>query len=181
MMVDKLLILKFKRGSRDALRQIYDKYHSELLKLAVCLTGERNIAEDIVQEVFCAFAQSAGRIGLSGSLKGYLVTSTVNRVRNYLRDRTRRAEQGLDEASVMPSGQRRPEQWAILSEQLGCLAEAMTVLPYEQREVLMLKMQSGMTFHKIANLQNSLVSTVQGRYRYGIEKLRKHLNGELSK
>jgi RNA polymerase sigma-70 factor (ECF subfamily) len=180
-MMDKLLIWKFNRGSRDALRQIYDKYHSELLKLAVCLTGESNTAQDIVQDVFCAFAQSAGRIGLSGSLKGYLVTSTVNRVRNFRRDRNRRAGQGLDEASVMPSGQRRPEQWAVLSEQLERLSEATAELPYEQREVVMLKIQSGMTFRKIAHLQNSLVSTVQGRYRYGIEKLRKHLNGELSK
>jgi RNA polymerase sigma-70 factor (ECF subfamily) len=181
MMVDKLLIWRFNRGSRDALRQIYDKYHSELLKLAVCLMGESNTAEDIVHDVFCAFAQSAGRIGLAGSLKGYLVTSTVNRARNFHRDRSRRFERGLDEAHMMPSGQRRPEQWAVLSEQLERLAEAMTVLPYEQREAVLLRTQSEMTFRKIASLQNTSVSTVQGRYRYGIEKLEKLLNGELSK
>ncbi len=179
MMEDKLLIWRFKRGNRDALRRIYDKYHRELLKLAVCLVGEPNTAEDIVQDVFCVFAQSAGRIGLTGSIKGYLITSTVNRVRNCQRDRNRRAEQGLDETHIVTSGQRRPEQWAILSEQLERLAEAMAGLPYEQREVVLLRMQSAMTFRKIANLQQTSVSTVQGRYRYGIEKLRTLLDGEL--
>jgi RNA polymerase sigma-70 factor (ECF subfamily) len=181
MMVDKLLILRFNRGSSDALRQIYDKYHSELFKLAVCLAGDAYAAEDIVHDVFCAFAQSSERIGLAGSLKGYLVTSTVNRVRNFQRDRFRRAEFGIDEALAMPSGQRRPEQWAILSEQLERLTKATADLPYEQREVVMLHVQFDLTFREIADLQKTSVSTAQGRYRYGIEKLRKHLNGELSK
>jgi RNA polymerase sigma-70 factor (ECF subfamily) len=181
MMVDKLLIWRFKLGSRDALRRIYDKYHRELLKLAICLTGEPNTAEDIVHDVFCSFAQSVGRISPAGSIKGYLITSTVNRVRNYRRDRNRRAELTLDETISISSGQRRPEQWAILGEQLECLARAMTDLPYEQREAVMLRTQSDMTFRKIADLQQTTVSTVQGRYRYGIEKLRLLLNGELYK
>jgi len=70
-MEDKLLIWKFNQGSREALRLIYDKYHSHLLKLAVVLTGDMYTAEDIVQEVFIHFAQSANRFGLSGSLKSY--------------------------------------------------------------------------------------------------------------
>jgi RNA polymerase sigma-70 factor (ECF subfamily) len=181
MMMDKLLIWRFKQGSRDALRQIYDKYHREMLKLAVCLTGEVNTAEDIVHDVFCVFAQSAGRIGLTGSIKGYLITSTVNRIRNFRRDRSRQSECGLSEAHLMVSGQRQPEQWAILSEQLERLTNAVACLPYEQREVIMLRIQCDMTFRKIANLQRTSISTVQGRYRYGVDKLRSLLNGELSK
>lgn len=181
MMVDKLLIFKFKRGSREALWRIYDKYHTDLLKLAIVLTGQVSTAEDIVHDVFCTFAQSIDRIELKGSLKGYLITSTVNRVRNYHRDRGCRAEHGLDEAKMMSSQTNRPEQWAVLSEQLERLTCAMSSLPYEQREVITLRMQSDMTFRRIAHLQKISVSTVQGRYRYGIEKLRSLLDGELSK
>src|SRR4030042_2940563 len=89
-MEDKLLIWKFKRGSREALRRIYDKHHRYLLKLAVVLTGNPDTAEDVVQEVFVHFAQSANRFGLAGSLRSYLITSTLNCVRNQRRSNQRR-------------------------------------------------------------------------------------------
>ena len=76
-MEDKLLIWKFKRGNREALRRIYDKYHADLLKIAVVLTGGMNPAEDVVQDVFVRFAERAGRLTLSGSLRNYLITSTT--------------------------------------------------------------------------------------------------------
>ncbi len=92
MIEDKLLILRFRRGRPEALRQIYDKYKVELLRYAMTLVGNLHTAEDIVHDVFVSFAQSADRIGLTGSLKGYLVTSVLNRVRNHVRDGSRRGE-----------------------------------------------------------------------------------------
>jgi hypothetical protein len=44
MMVDKLLIWRCRRGSREALRQIYEKYHVDLFKLAIVLTGDSHPA-----------------------------------------------------------------------------------------------------------------------------------------
>jgi DNA-directed RNA polymerase specialized sigma24 family protein len=73
-MEDRLLIWKFKRGSREALRRIYDKHHGYLLKLAVVLTGNIDTAEDVVQDVFVRFARSADRFGLAGGLKSYVQT-----------------------------------------------------------------------------------------------------------
>ncbi len=180
MMEDKRLIWRCQRGHREALRRIYEKYHVDLLKLAVVLTGEANTAQDIVHDVFVSFAEAVPRISLAGSLKGYLIKSTVNRVRNHRRDRQRHGEQGLAEAAALSSQTRPPEQWAMLSEQLERLSLAMAQLPYEQREAVTLHLQSGLTFRAIARCQNTSVSTVQGRYRYGIEKLRSLLNGELS-
>ena len=178
-MEDKLLIWKFKRGSREALRRIYDKYHSGLLKFAVVLTGDADMAEDVVQEVFIKFAQSANRIGLSGSLKSYLITSALNYVRNQRRDNQRHRTQNLEEAEQLTSTTRGPEQWVVLSEQLERLSYAMGCLPYEQREVITLRMEADMTFRKIADLQKTSISTVNARYRYGIEKLRSLLNHEV--
>ncbi len=179
-MEDKLLIWKFKRGSRDALRRIYDKHHGQLLKLAVVLTGNVDTAEDVVQEVFVHFAQSADRFGLAGSLKSYLITSTLNCVRNRRRDNKRRRLQSLDKAEFLPSMARRPDQWAVLSEHLERLSCAMACLPYEQREAITLRMEANMTFRQIARLQKTSISTVNGRYRYGIGKLRSMLNGEVT-
>jgi RNA polymerase sigma-70 factor (ECF subfamily) len=178
MMEDKRLIRQCRRGSRDALRQIYEKYHVDLLKLAVVLTGEAQAAQDVVHDVFVKFAQSARGLSLTGSLKAYLVVSTVNRVRDYRRDRQRRSEQGLEKGAAAPAPTRPPEQWAILSEQLERLSRAMAQLPYEQREAVALHLGSGLSFPEIARIQNASVNTVQGRCRYGLQKLRSLLNSE---
>ncbi len=181
MVEDKLLILRFKQGRHEALRQIYDKYKIELLKLAVVLIGEVNIAEDIVHDVFVKFAQSADRIKLTGSLRNYLVTSVINRVRNYLRDSNRHRETNLEGVDLLSSSQRGPRQWAVLSEQLTLLCQALRELPCEQREVISLRMEMDLTFRRIAALQGTSVNTVKGRYRYAMARLRSIINGEIEK
>lgn len=179
MIEDRLLILGFKRGSRQALRRIYDKYKLELLRLAVVLLGDAGSGEDIVHDVFVSFAQSADRIRPTGSLRNYLVTSVINRARNYHRDGLRRCDTPLEEADSRLSLDRGPLQWAILDEQLMLLSQALQGLPYQQREVISLRMEMDMTFRRIAALQKTSLNTVKGRYRYGIEKLRSVLDGKV--
>jgi len=181
MIEDKLLILRFKQGRHEALRQIYDKYKVELLRLAVVLVGDVNTAEDMVHDVFVKFAETADRIKLTGSLKNYLVTSVINRVRNHMRDSKRHRETDFDRADLCASSERGPRQWAVLGEQLTLLSKALQELPYEQREVICFRMEMNMTFRRIAMRQNASVNTVKGRYRYGITKLRLLLNGEVQK
>jgi RNA polymerase sigma factor (sigma-70 family) len=67
----------------------------------------------------------------------------------------------------------------MLNEQSQNLAQALSTLPYEQREVLLLHLYSGLKFRTIAELENESISTIQGRYRYGLNKLRSLLNGEV--
>jgi len=178
---DKLLIWKLKRGSSDALRQIYKKYKNNLLKLAVILLNDAAAAEDIVQDVFLNFARLSPAIKHLGNLKGYLTVAVVNQVRNHIRDCKRKNTERLEDSQEVVSKLNRPEQWAILSEQLKLLSKAMAGIPYEQREVITLYMQGETTFRQIVKIQNTSLSTVQGRYRYGIEKLRKLLNHEVEK
>jgi RNA polymerase sigma-70 factor (ECF subfamily) len=179
MMEDRILIWRFKRGSKDALRRIYEKYRLDLLKLAVSLAGDVHTAEDVVQDVFVSFAQTGSRIRPAGDLKKYLVTCVANRIRNRRRDQGRHETAGLDEAEWIVSVARRPEQWAILNEELQSLSKAMAQVPYEQREVIGLYTEGDLTFRQIAEIQHASINTVQGRYRYGMTKLRSLLNGEL--
>jgi len=181
MVEDKLLIWRFKLGSQDALRRIYEKYKNDLLKLAVALTNDVNTAEDIVQDVFVNFAQSVAKIQLSGNLKTYLATCVANRIRNTKRDQKRHETPSIETTDREICDIARPEQWAILSEELELLNNAMTQIPYEQREVLGLYMQGGMSFRQIARVQNASINTIQGRYRYGLNKLRSILNSEAQK
>ena len=179
MVEDRLLVLRFKQGRREALRRIYAKYRTDMLKLAVVLAGDANTAEDIVHDVFVKFAQSADRIRVTGSLKNYLITSVINRVRNHRRDTGRHGEKALAETALPSPSPRGPAQWAILSEQLTLLTEALGQLPYEQREAVCLHMQADLTLRQVAVVQKAPVNTVKGRYRYGMEKLRSMLNNEV--
>ena len=181
MIEDKLLILRFKQGRHEALRQIYDKYKVDLLRLAVVLIGDANTAEDMVHDVFVKFARSANRMKLTGNLKNYLITGVINRVRNHLRDSNRHRETNLDGAELLASPERGPRQWAVLGEQLTLLSRALQELPYEQREVICFRMETDMTFRQIAMRQSTSVNTVKGRYRYGLTKLRSLVNGEVEK
>jgi RNA polymerase sigma-70 factor (ECF subfamily) len=177
---DKRLIWKLKKGDRLALRRIYEKYKNYLLKLAVFLANDAEIAEDIVQDVFVGFAQISGA-GAIWNLKGYLTTSVVNNVRNRIRDENRHNTISQEDFDCMVSRAERPEQWLILNEQIEFLRTAMAKLPYEQREVITLYMQANLKFREIAKLQQTTVNTVQGRFRYGIDKLRKLLDSEVEK
>jgi len=179
MIEDKLLLWRLKRGDRAALQRIYLKYKNDLLKLAVSLAADVSSAEDVVHDVFVSFAQSAGRLHIQGNLKAYLLRSVVNRIRTLYRNSQRHAKPGLEETTGMPSTSDRPEHWLILNEQLDQLRHAMAQISLEQREVISLYMQGDLTFRQIAALQDVSINTVQGRYRYGINKLRELLNGKI--
>lgn len=180
MIEDRLLIWKFKRGSGEALRRIYEKYDGYLLTLVTALLNDVNTAEDIVHDFFVSFAQSADKLRLEGSLKGYLATCVANRARDEMRARERRPAV-CDDVSSHSSNLKGPELSAVCSEELQKLGSAMAQLPYEQREVIMLHLQGGRMFTQIAKLRNVSVNTIRSRYRYGLGKLRLLLNSEVAK
>ena len=181
MLEDKQLILRFKRGDCDALRQIYDKYKGDLLKLAIFLTGDICQSEDVVQDVFVKLAQSYDRIGIRSNLKNYLITCIINRIRTLRRNHQHHKEKERDQPSIRISQVSRPDQWAVLNEQMHQLSDAMTQLSFEQREVISLRFEAGLPFRQIAKIQNKPINTVEGRYRYGMEKLRSLMNSEVIK
>ena len=178
MIEDELLKFAFKRGSKDALQRIYEKYRDYLLTLTMALVNDAGLAEDIVQDVFVIFAQSSGTFKLRGSLKCYLATSALNRCRDRMRTR-KRQPLSLDEEISMQSDFESPDKRMISDEQSRQIADAMARLPYEQREVIALHLNAAMKLRHIAGLQNVSVSTIKGRYRYGLQKLRSALNGKL--
>ncbi len=178
MLEDRYLIWRFKHGSAEAFERIYERHKNDLLKLTVVLLGDVHTAEDIVHDVFVHIAQTRGKLEVAGSLKGLLATCVVNRARNYHRDSYRYHRHLAKQADGGTSGPDEPEQWAVVSEQLQLLSEAMAQLPYEQREAVALHLGSGLSFPEIARLQDAPVNTVQGRCRYGLQKLRSLLNSE---
>ena len=181
MLEDKLLIWRFQGGSRDAFRRIYEKYESFLLTLAANLLGDGSAAEDVVQDVFVSFVQSVESFRLRGSLKSYLATCVANRARDCIRKRQRHRTVAVNEAEQTVSDANEPVQLVINSEELQRLKLAMTGLPYEQREAVVLHLNGDLKFRQIAKLQEVSIKTAQSRYRYGLDKLRSILDSEVKK
>ncbi len=178
MVEDRLLIWQFRHGNKDALCRIYAKYKNDLLALAVSLSNDVSLAEDAVHDVFVTFAQMAARFELRGSLKSYLSTCVANRVRKLQRIEGRFTNEQA-EADIIRRESSRPDESAVLVEDLHLVGEALTELPHEQREVILLHLHSGLTFREIAKLQKMSINTIQSRYRYGLQKLRSILNSEV--
>ncbi|MHC4460312.1 MAG: RNA polymerase sigma factor [Planctomycetota bacterium] len=181
MLEDRLLLWRFRCGSRDAFRHIYEKYAADLLTLAANLLSDGSAAEDVVQDVFISFVKSVEQFRLRGSLKSYLTTCVANRSRDYIRKKKRQQTVAVSEASQVTSDTKSPVQLVIRTEELQKLKHALTELPYHQREVVVLRLHGDLRFRQIAKLQDASVKTVQSRYRYGLDKLRSMLNGEVKK
>ena len=179
MLQDKRLVWRLRRGRVDALRQIYDRYKVDLLKVAIFLTGDRCHSEDVVQDVFLKLAESYDRIHDHDNLKNFLITCLVNRIRTVRRDCGRRQAARCDRPATEGDSVSTPDQWAVVNEQLQRLGQAMAALPMEQREVVTLRFEGGMGFRQIARIQSASINTVQSRYRYGMEKLRSLLDSEV--
>jgi RNA polymerase sigma-70 factor (ECF subfamily) len=182
MLEDRYLVWRLKRGSAQALCRIYNRYESDLLTLATNLLGRTGQAEDVLQDVFMKFIESIDTFELTGSLKGYLAKCVANRARDYLRkDRGRGSETIADcrlrmaDYGIASS----PVEAVIVEEQKQRLVAALAGLPCEQREAVLLHLQGGLKFREIANVQGVAAKTAESRYRYGIERLRSMLNGQV--
>ena len=177
---DRILVWRFKNGSKEALAGIYEKHRDDLLRIAASLLNHNTAAEDIVHDVFIGFVRNRSSFVLRSSLKAYLVTGVVNRSRSFYKTKDRNATIENEQMDLVESRHSRPEQWIITNEQTQILTDALQLLPVEQREVVVLHTQGNLRFRQIADLQAVSTKTAQSRYRYGIEKLRTLLDGKVS-
>ncbi len=181
---DRLLLRQLNHGSRDALRRIYLKYRRELFTIAVSLVGDRDLAEDCLQDVFVRLAETAGQVRVASNPKAYLASCVVNRARDQVRREAKRVccagatprgcpgqAQGPAPTGTAPS----PPQQLVNDERAAALLKAVGQLPCEQREVFVLHAQMGLSFRNIAVTQGVPLRTAHSRYRYAIEKLRELL------
>lgn len=169
---DRQLLMALHHGEAAALRQIYLKYKDDLLTIARSLVYDIHTAEDCLQDVFVSLASDRCRI--RSNLKGYLLSSVVNRARDYLR---RRAAHSNCKVNIRARRFDTAGPIDIVAQdvQMKAVLGALEMLSCEQREVIVLHLQGDMKFREIAAMLDMSVNSVQSRYRYGIEKLRQFL------
>jgi RNA polymerase sigma-70 factor (ECF subfamily) len=128
-------------------------------------------AEDIVAETFCRAARNVVALRASRRRDLYLVTI----VRNLCRDRFRRArprsltDDGLEQRPVKDT---HPAEAVAGREQLASLQDAVRGLPDGLREVVVLRLATGLRFEEIAELLHIPLGTALSRMHAAIERLR---------
>jgi RNA polymerase sigma factor (sigma-70 family) len=177
MFEDQRLLSGLRAGDKDALRRIYEKYIDDMLRVATSLLSDIQSAEDCLHDVFVNFAGTVDGSMIQNNLKSYLISCVANKARDQLRSRTRDLAYQMEQL-CSPSVSTNPTKQLIAAEESARVFEALAELPYQQREVFILRIQGQMKFREIAGLLGISVNSVQSRYRYAIEKLRAILTKE---
>jgi RNA polymerase sigma-70 factor, ECF subfamily len=161
-------------GDAEALAALYDRHGRMAYSLAYRMMGEKQEAEDVVQEAFIKVWRSAGgyRVG-RGSVRTWILSIVHNRGIDQIRSHARRGKmQDKVEASAPTSepSEAFAESWKNAQQEQ--VREALNTLPHEQLKILELSYFSGHTHAEIAEHLELPLGTVKGRMRLGLQKLR---------
>ena len=148
--------------------------------LAANLLYDKSAVEDVVHDVFISLLQVMDNFELRSSLSGYLKTSIANRARDYRRKK-RPQTVAVNDVEQAAADEKGPVQLVVQSELSQQVGSAMSRLPYEQREAIVLYLHGRMKFKAIGELQKVSTKTAYTRYRAGLDKLKSLLNSELEK
>lgn len=177
-LADEDLLTLVERGDAEAFEVIYDRHSRVAFSLAFRLLGDRQSAEDLVQDTFLAvWRGAAGFAAGRGSVRNWLLSILHNRGVDRLRTlgAMARRQEALEQVeSRRPDG---PDAATLgISRALaGDVRQELGTLPEEQHEVLKLAYYGGFTHHEIADLLGVPLGTVKSRMRLGLERLRRGL------
>jgi RNA polymerase sigma-70 factor, ECF subfamily len=161
-------------GDPEAFAALYDRHGRMAYSLAYRMMGEKQEAEDVVQEAFLKVWRSAGgyRVG-RGSVRTWILSVVRNRGIDQIRSRGRRGKmQDKVEASAPTSepSEAFAETWKNAQQEQ--VREALNTIPHEQLKILELAYFSGYTHVEISDLLRLPLGTVKGRMRLGLKKIR---------
>jgi RNA polymerase sigma factor (sigma-70 family) len=158
---------------------MYDLYKKDMMTLASGLLFDKALAEDVLHDVFACLIVLQGRLQIKSTLRGYLLQAVANEARTVNRIKARKNLISTDGQHNSSSEVDSPERGVMMTEQRRKIEQALGKLPYEQREVVLLRHHGQAKFSEIAKIQGVSMSAVQARYRYGLKKLRSLLGSDL--
>ena len=157
-----------RRNDPGAAAELYDEYSHALYAYALSLTGDAAASEDLVHDAFVRLIEYPQA---PESDEAFLFTV----VRNRAIDLRRRGAVRRENPCPVPLRAEGPD---------AAVADVATLalgrLPEEQREAVVLKIYSGLTFADIGNLTGASTATAASRYRLGLEKMAGWLSQEMS-
>ena len=156
----------------EALETLYERHSGAALGLAIRMLGERETAEEVVQEAFLALWRHAARYDVArGSVRTWLLGIVHNRAIDRLRGRAPTSALP-DDLGADPSPE--SDVWGQAVQRLDreAVGQALAQLPAEQRQTIELAYYAGLTHAQIATMLELPLGTVKGRMRLALGRLR---------
>jgi RNA polymerase sigma-70 factor (ECF subfamily) len=177
---DEDLLLAAAQGDREAIGRLYDRHQGTMYGLAMRITNDAGLAQDVVQEAMLGVWRNATRFDASrAKARTWILALVHHRAIDIVR--RRRASVALPESDASPPAALVvPDIWDDVVGRLDAVAlrAALGRVPAAQREVLELAYFVGRTQQEIAGQLGIPLGTVKSRVRLGLLALRAELGGE---
>lgn len=160
-------------GDTSALETIWEAASRRVYGLALWRTGNVEDARDVVQDVFVRLAARRDELAQVRRPLAWLLTMTHRAAVDVTRRRAVRRAEPLERASLVAAPAADPGRAAEASR----LSALLTRLPDRQREAVLLREVSGFSFREIGDLAGVPTFTAASRYRLGLARLRRLLEG----
>jgi RNA polymerase sigma-70 factor (ECF subfamily) len=168
-------------GDDLALNRLMDAWSQPLIAYLIRLTGSDATAQDLAQETFVRVYRHRLEYRSSQKFSTWLFAIATNLARNHARWRGRHPETllGHENLSELPviSKDAPPDEQTIANERIAAVQKAVSELPQDMREVLILSTWHGMSHAEIARVQDTSEKAVELRL-YRARKLLRDLLSE---
>jgi RNA polymerase sigma-70 factor, ECF subfamily len=175
-----LLVEKILQGDTDAFSAIVDQYNALMMRTALMIIGDRDIAADAVQDALIQAWQHLSGLREAGALRPWLMRIVVNQCISYKRKAARTAafvRQSLADQSTQLAAEIADDHKGRLERDWD-LAETVKRLPPKQQAVIMLHYYQGMTLPSMAETLHISENTLKKRIQAALNNLRRVLRPE---
>jgi RNA polymerase sigma-70 factor, ECF subfamily len=175
---DRAALERIAHGELDALDELYERYKTMAYSIALRITNDASLAEDVVQDAYLGAWRNAARyLEGRGSVKTWLLAIVHHRAIDAVR-RRRPTTEMPDREESPPPALRLPDVWTEVVANLDAAAvrAAMASLTDVQREAIELAYFGGLTQVEIADQTGTPLGTVKSRMRLGLLAMRKVLS-----
>jgi RNA polymerase sigma-70 factor, ECF subfamily len=178
LLADEDLISLVGGSDAEAFATLYDRHGRAAYSLSYRMMGERQAAEDLVQDAFLKVWRAAASYRTErGSVRTWILSIVHNRGIDQLRSlASRRRTQNKVEASAPTSQPSEAFAQTWRNSQREQVREALGTLPEEQLKILELAYFSGYTHVEISEMLDLPLGTVKGRMRLGLKKIRDYFD-----
>ena len=164
------------RAPDPGLEQQLVAFAPRVYGLLVRITGQTDVAEDLMQEALLRAFRSLDTYRSEGKFRAWIFRIAVNLARDWIRRHPREPATGLDDGSeasaAMPTDTAPgPEARLARSEQTRRVEAALVRLPAADREVLLLRYYGDLPFKEIARITGEPLGTVLARSHRALKKL----------
>ncbi len=177
---DQVLLNRYLSGNRSAISQLIERHSRRVKDYIRMMVKDDELAEDLFQETFIKAVRviDDGRYTDNGKFLSWVLRIAHNQVIDYFRAQKQsklinESEAGYDLFGSLKLADRNVEDRMVAEQIEADVRQLIELLPEEQREVVMMRYYSGLSFKEIAEQTGVSINTALGRMRYALINLRK--------